>query len=247
MKTWFLLMSIMALLTLFFMNENLIKTPETQAFMKMLLTLKTNNHDRPRAMQDVPFGPLKFTKITLMGQFNYGDLDPSTWCREWSRVFPEDNIVVAIPKGAKIKPNATACKVMKYAYPKVTIPGRVKKAKAKERIPGLLTPCTNLAKVIRHVSHESKGVLYVHDDLLVTKDLLQKILDNEEQWIQTYHKHGKVEIYLDGPAKDVNSNYSQRRKRWGWWNDCESKIRKLLQYPEMGPYLKKMIKKVHIL
>ena len=53
MKTWFLLMFIMALLTLFFMIENLMKTPETQALMKMLLTLKTNNHDRPRAMQDV--------------------------------------------------------------------------------------------------------------------------------------------------------------------------------------------------
>ena len=179
MKTWFLLMSIMALLTLFFMNENLIKTPETQAFMKMLLTLKTNNHDRPRAMQDVPFGPLKFTKITLMGQFNYGDLDPSTWCREWSRVFPEDNIVIAIPEGAKIKPSATACKMMEYANPKVTNPGGVNYSKG--RIPGLLTPYTNLAKVIRHVLHESKGILYVHDDLLVTKDLLQKILDNEEQ------------------------------------------------------------------
>ena len=199
------LLSLMTILSLFFIHD------------KLMSQTLTTVHYRPASQIPGSFNKLMFSEVTLMGQFNYPNLGnhTSTWCKEWSRVFHKDNIIMAMPEGTEIKPNIATCSVMKYPN---------------EEKPGFVTPYTNLAKVIRKVSHQSKGLLYVHDDLMVTRNLLQKILDNEKRWIAC--KHGKgIKIYLNGTI----SNYNVRK--WSYWKFCELKFMKLIGNPQMKTYL----------
>ena len=109
----------------------------------------------------------------------------------------------------------------------------------KETRPGYVRPYTNIARVIRESFRQSKGLLYIHDDLLITKNLLHKIMENGEQWIATRGHgggYGQGEIYLNG-------NSSEPTKFWPWgryqWGQCEPKFTNIVQHPGLASYLKK--------
>ena len=209
-KNFYLLLfvlSIMAFLPLLFIDD----------------VLESINY-RPKSQIPGLFSSLMLTEVTLMGQFNFPDLEnyTKTWCQEWSRVFPQDSIIIAIPEEAK-KQHAQTCDVMGYPI------------NQREINPGHVTPYTNLARVMRKVSNQSKGILYVHDDLMVSKNLLQKIRDNGKQWISIKKYPGKVEVYLNGSSNDIGGVSDG----WMWWNGCESTVREVFASPQIVDYLKK--------
>ena len=188
-----------------------------------LMLQSTTIHNRQTPQYPGMFTKVMFNEITLMGQFNFrypnSSIRTSIWCGEWSRVFLEDNIIIAIPEESKIKPNRINCEVMEY--PNVKRP-----------LPGFVSPYTNLATVTRKVSYRSKGILYVHDDLMVTRNLLQRILNNGKQWIVANWWHRKIKIYLNG-------NVSKPPKEPFWSNCCRPILRKLISNPKLATYLQK--------
>ena len=150
--------------------------------------------------------------VTLMGQFNYPSQNYSEWVSKWSQVIKD--IVIATPDQHAAFDNVSnensnsSIRFMVYHGDQ-----------------GTKSPYSNLARVIRENS-ETKGFLYVHDDMLLTRSTLEKVGTSE--WIMSAgNVRGvppDVRLYKNGSI--VTENVNLKMNYWKYWPGCR---RKLLQ------------------
>ena len=108
--------------------------------------------------------PWPFYEVTLMGQFNYISKNVSSWSNIWSEHI--NDIVIATPEGTPIE-KGTFGRPMFY-----------------KQDSGHTSPYTNILRVLK----ENNGInrlLYVQDDLLITKSTLRRI--GRPGWISTIY------------------------------------------------------------
>ena len=128
----------------------------------------------------------------VMGQFNYelASNDISTWVDSWSKVVESQNIIVAVPNCEsedypEMKFSSYLCYV--HQWPKYDL-GR-----------GWFTPYINIAKVLK--ASEKKGILYVHDDMVITSSLRKKL--GESTWFIALPSHAVIKIYKNGTTSSL--------------------------------------------
>ena len=114
-----------------------------------------------------------YENITLMGQFNYFSTNVTMWIDAWSKVLNinRNKIVVAVPCPI---PDLPVCPWRQY--PTIT-PSRYQFYTFDG---GHHSPYINIAKVIKE-TESLYGILYVHDDLLLQQNILEKVGGTE--WI----------------------------------------------------------------
>jgi len=101
---------------------------------------------------------------------NYASNSLSTWKNNWSKVVGTDDIVLAIPK------KDIGVYSLFGVYPLIG------KHKFYNRDNGYYSPYINMKDIIKETRY-LRGILYVHDDMILTSSVLQKVGGNE--WIAT--------------------------------------------------------------
>ena len=165
--------------------------------------------------------------IALMGQFNYINNNISTWANTWSKHIK--NIVIATPENTPKQD----LKMGSYLFYKGDN--------------GHYSPYINMGRVIRE-NNNIRGLLYVHDDLLITGSILRKIGGSE--WVSSveFHKASKndkapksVRIFQNGTFisdyRDVFSGRKYFRHVWGAWKQCHNSFMNMFDDPRFQPYL----------
>lgn len=175
----------------------------TQIFLFVLFCAYRNHSPPPRIHT--------YENLIVMGQFNYASNNISTWRNKWSEVVDPNNIVIAIP-------NDTL-----YPYP---TGGRYKFYQADR---GYFSPYINLASVIRE-NENKQGFLYVHDDLLLSSSILQKV--GGKEWIATNVEDQIFSVY-------ENSTIDSIKYAPAWWNrwpGCIAAFIKMFNDDRLGPF-----------
>ena len=151
-----------------------------------------------------------YANVTLMGQFNYVSNSISTWRNAWSHVVNPNNIVIAAPNDAS------------HPYPKE---GRYKFYQGDA---GYYSPYINMANVIRE-NRDIPGLLYVHDDMLLSSSIFRKLGGNE--WIATNFKEETFAIYenstFDSPGAPT---------WWNHWSGCVASFIKIFNDKRLNHY-----------
>ena len=111
-----------------------------------------------------------YCKTIVMGQFNYASKNLSTWKNSWSKVVGKNDIVLAIPK------EDIGVYSLFGVYPLIG------KHKFYNGDNGYYSPYINMKDIIKETRY-LRGILYVHDDMILTSSVLQKVGGNE--WIAT--------------------------------------------------------------
>lgn len=112
--------------------------------------------------------------VILLGQFNYIFDELFLWNEKWRQTNKFTKTILAIPKRKK-KLNQNESLYQKiYHRPD----------------DGYVSPYANIARVIKEHKNPNLSILYVHDDLMVTGSLLEKIGGNE--WIVEDDFEGKT-------------------------------------------------------
>jgi len=160
-----------------------------------------------------------FSQITLLGQFNWNTAQSqvSEWVRMWSQVFPVSNAMLAIPQDRTVFHHNT---VQREAVPEFVryIPDK-----------GFYTPMLNLIYAIQE-SPTTQGVLYVHDDMILSSALLTHI--GTEKWVATFNPEDTFRWLRDGTFTGNTPPSS-----WVWWGrDCVSPLQNIASDPEMDQF-----------
>ena len=152
---------------------------------------------------------------TLMGQFNYISSNISVWNRMWSKQIKD--IVIATPIDTPIQ-NLTLSQYMFYQGDR-----------------GTHSPYSNMAKVIKE-NKNICGLLYVHDDLLITGSIFHRLGGNE--WISTVGNpdHQNIRVYQNGTFFSNNSKIMNNR--WVHWKGCHRKFMKMFRDERLESYLR---------
>ena len=159
--------------------------------------------------------------IILMGQFNYFSSNITTWIDAWSKVIDRKNIVIAAPC-----PEPERCMYPTGLYPTITPSKYV--FYTHDHNSGR-SPIVNMIKVIRETDNMD-GILYAHDDLLLTSYIFDKIGGHE--WIGTNFEPQSVQIYEN--SSFVSSiNYT----KWLFWEKCRSSFSNMFHESRLKPYL----------
>ena len=77
-----------------------------------------------------------------------------------------------------------------------------------------------------------RGILYVHDDLVLTSSVLQKVGGNE--WIATNSKDRDIITIHETSKVDSAKNAPTW---WSWWNGCFTAFTKMFTDERLKPYL----------
>ena len=120
--------------------------------------------------------------LTLMGQFNYNSSsnDITTWFNSWSQIIESKDIIMAVPD----------CESQNY--PKMS-PSSYLCYKSDM---GFYSPYENIAKILKMAESKSFGILYVHDDMLITSSLINKI--EKINWAMVQPSHRVIKMYKNG-------------------------------------------------
>ena len=186
----------------------------------------------------------------LMGQFNYFSNHTSVWTKKWSDTKTFDGIIVAMPKSEILIGNDS---VLFLPYPKEN---------------GFVSPYTNIGKVIRK-NNNIGGLLYVHDDLMITKSILKMvrgsawIISDEHQMKggrkdanQIIRLYENVEFYLNSTRKNISGemirlydngtifvNKSMSKQiSFLRWPMCKNSFLSMYSDPRLDPYRKDSVK-----
>ena len=159
-----------------------------------------------------------FSRITLLGQFNWDTPQSQAveWVRMWSHVFPVSNIMLAMPQNRRaFHYNSVAVEavpqVLRYFSDK-----------------GFYSPMLNLVYAIEE-SSAMRGVLYVHDDMLLSSALLARI--GTEEWVATFDPVSHFQLQRDGSFRGTTPT------SWFWWKkSCVSPLRAIATDPQMQPF-----------
>ena len=128
----------------------------------------------------------------VMGQFNYKLASKyiTTWVDSWSKVVESQNIIVAVPDCEsqdypKLKSSNYLCYVHKWPQYDLR--------------KGWFTPYINIAKVLK--ASEKRGILYVHDDMVINSSLRKKL--GESTWFIALPSHAVIKIYKNGTTSTI--------------------------------------------
>ena len=168
---------------------------------------------RPRTMP--------FNEVTLMGQFNYISKNVSNWSNIWSDHIRD--IVIATPEGTPVE-NGTLGRPMFY-----------------KQDGGHTSPYINILKVLKE-NNSVNRLLYVHDDLLLTKSTLRRI--GRQAWISTLYIQPSgsesdtiITLYRNGTSYKHDS--SLFLDNWMWWPGCRNAFMKMFNDTVVKPYIQK--------
>ena len=175
----------------------------------------------PRPMPIIRPNNKTNNKVTLMGQFNYISKNVSTWSNNWSEHIKD--IVIATPEGTPIE-NDTLGRPMFY-----------------KKDNGFTSPYTNILKVLKENDNVDR-LLYVHDDLLITKSTLRRI--GRQPWVSTLYIKPKelesnniITLYRNGTSFKHDS--SSFLDNWVWWSGCRNAFMNMFDNTVVAPYLEK--------
>ena len=156
-----------------------------------------------------------YSNFIVLGQFNYPSNNVSTWKRSWSKFVNPNRIIIAAPKAQNENPefNTSQTKYMLYKGDR-----------------GYVSPYINIANVLRE-NDDATGILYVHDDMLLTSSVLRKIGGRE--WIATNDVNaGKFAIYENSTSESVENAPTW----WGHWQGCLVAFLKMFKDQRLKPY-----------
>lgn len=173
--------------------------------------------------------------VVLMGQFNYAPCVGcvETWSRAWSTITPAFDIIAAIPSGKLVRTSTLGVPVRIITYPQDK---------------GYISPYTNLAHVIRSADANVRGVLYVHDDFMVTRSVLNKL--GGFTWISTPAWSGAfgVGVVTRNGSIILNRKEHAVLNRWQWWDQwkvgtgrkvgCREAFSSLAKDQRMAPFFR---------
>ena len=163
-----------------------------------------------------------FSSVILMGQFNYiqSNKNISTWSDTWARYIK--NIVIATPINTP-KVDLKFGRYMLYEGDK-----------------GYFSPYINMGRVIRD-NENIQGILYVHDDLMISGSTLRRIGGSE--WISSdFDKNNNsIIVYKNGTfasnSRDIFSGHKYFRTSWPAWTQCHSNLTNMFNDQRINPYL----------
>ena len=163
-----------------------------------------------------------YQNITLLGQFNYMSKNVSLWIDAWSKVINRNKIVVAAPCHIpelpvcplRPYPTISPSKYLFYVYDG-----------------GQYSPYINIAKVIKE-EENIYGILYVHDDLLLHRYILEKIGGNE--WIVSGSIEQVITFYENSMI--VSNQNLSKILQWLQWNKCSTSFTKMFHDERLQPY-----------
>jgi len=163
--------------------------------------------------------PRPFSRITLLGQFNCNTRQSqvSEWVRMWSKVFPVSNAMLAVPQDRTSFHQNT---IQNRAVPEFVryIPDK-----------GFYSPMSNLIYAIEE-SSTMQGVLYVHDDMILSSALLTHI--GKDTWVATFNADDRFRWLRNGTFTGTMPPAS-----WVWWQrDCVSHLKNIASDPEMHQF-----------
>ena len=153
----------------------------------------------------------------VLGQFNYPSNNVSTWKNSWSKFINPNKIIIAAPKGQEEIPNFDPSQT-KYMLYKSDF--------------GYVSPYINIANVLRDNDDEVR-LLYVHDDMLLTASVLEKI--GGKEWLATNVDNEKFAIYENSTSKSVEN----APMWWSHWQDCLSTFLKMFNDQRLKPFIHK--------
>jgi len=171
--------------------------------------------------------PLASTTVLVQFNYNTNRRESERSANMWSKLCSLSNVILALPRsdptvagrigGAdEIRPNPgnpeSLFRIVRYTGDK-----------------GFYSPLHNMIKVIRE-STATTGVLYVHDDMLLSASLLSEI-ETTEDWIATIEPDTSVVPFqllrngtLTGPLPPTS---------WWWTTRCMSKFGELVRDPRL--------------
>ena len=166
----------------------------------------------------------------LLGQFNYLEGSPSLFEEKWMQTKKFSKTLVAIPK-------------IKKASHLIDNRGRIIYYQGDD---GYVSPYANIARVIKQNKNTNISLLYVHDDLMVSGSLLERI--GGKEWIVEDDFDGKTYEHTSGIFVQLYANktyYTPRihPKNLGWRNliinECSESLCKMFNDSRLKPYLQK--------
>ena len=180
--------------------------------MILFLVFIVSQNFRPSSKPAPKLRP--YSNFIVLGQFNYPSDNISTWKRSWSKFVNPNNIIIAAPK-AQNKNHDFDPSQTKYMLYKSDL--------------GYVSPYINIAKVLRENAHVS-GILYVHDDMLLTTSVLRKVGGRE--WLATNVNTEKFAIYENSTSESVENAPTW----WGHWQGCLAAFLKMFNDQRLKPY-----------
>ena len=161
--------------------------------------------------------------IILMGQFNYFSNNITTWIDTWSKIINRTNIVIAAPcpkpkrcisDNIRSYPVITPSKYNFYVYDG-----------------GYVSPYYNMIKIIRETD-DLYGIMYVHDDVLLSKYILEKI--GGKEWIVSGSIEQVITFYENSMI--VSNQNLSKILQWLQWNKCSTSFTKMFHDERLQPY-----------
>ena len=134
----------------------------THQFIKLDLSESTHKNKRNTEASSTKDSSKFFNSTILLGQFNYKSNHLKEWSECWLKTKSFDKIIIAVPNSTSDIRNEMI-DLISYRDDK-----------------GYVSPYNNIGKVIRKNQYV-KSLLYVHDDLLISKSILDKV--GRTEWI----------------------------------------------------------------
>ena len=134
----------------------------THQFSKFDLSESTHQRKRNADAYYTNDSVAVFNTTILLGQFNYKSNKLKEWSDCWLKTQRFDKIMIAVPNNTSNVRNEMI-DLISYRGDN-----------------GFVSPYTNIGKVIRK-NPNVKSLLYVHDDLLISKSILDKV--GKTEWI----------------------------------------------------------------
>ena len=185
--------------------------------ISFILLFIVNQNFRPSSE---PFPNMHaYPNIILLGQFNYPSFNLSTWKESWSRVVNPHNIVIAVPNAQNKTPYFILKDTQHILY---------------KNDRGYVSPYANIAKVIRK-REDINGILYVHDDMLLSSSVLRKIGGTE--WLATNVHAKKFAIYKNSTSESIKDADT----RWSHWKGCIETFLKMFNDSRLKPFKHKSV------
>ena len=191
------------------------------SLLSLFIAINTREYSITNIIQRPNIDP--FSNIILMGQFNFINKNISRWSDAWSKHIR--NIVIATPEDTP-KQELKFGRYMFY-----------------EGDNGHFSPYINMGRVIKE-NKDIRGLLYVHDDLLIAGSILRKVGGSE--WITNIEPHKRdnsVKVYKNGTFisnhSQIFSGHKYFRTAWPAWKDCHKNFLNMFDDPRMEPFLSK--------
>ena len=159
------------------------------------------------------------SNIILLGHFNYPSFNLSTWKESWSRVVNPDDIIIAVPNAQNKTPHFILQDTQQILY---------------KNDRGYVSPYANIAKVIRE-REDINGILYVHDDMLLSSSVLRKIGGTE--WLATNVNAKKFAIYKNSTSESIKDAPTW----WVHWKGCIATFLKMFNDSRLKPFKHKSV------